>query len=108
MRKLDNQFMLDLKEKSLKELLEVVHRDHTLCLEIRDNYINIYYRGGNILCVRKKNSEYFYEFDLKYLNHDRYLMKNKPTVPTNGPITAYLELIPQLKQEMDQIGRAHV
>lgn len=102
MRKLDEQFMLDLKEGILKELLEVVHRDQTLCLEIRDNYINIYYRGGNILCVRKKNDEYFYEFDSMYLNHDRYIMLNKPNVPINGPITAYLELIPQLKQEMDR------
>lgn len=102
MRKLDEQFMLDLKEGILKELLEAVHRDHTLCLEIRDNYLNIYYRGGNILCVRKKNGEYFYEFDSMYLNHDRYIMRIKPNVPTNGSITAYLELIPQLKQEMDR------
>lgn len=102
MRKLDDQFMIDLREKCLKDLLEVVHRDHTLCLEIRENYINIYYRGGNILCVRKKNNEYFYEFDLKYFNHDRYLMSGKPIVPTSGPITVYLELIPQLKQEMDR------
>lgn len=102
MRKLSVQFMTDLMNGRLKELLEFVKRDNTLCLEIRENYINIYYRGGNILCVGVKNGEYYYEFDLEYFNHDRYLMPNKPVVPVTGAITSYLELIPQLKQEMDR------
>lgn len=102
MRKLDKQFIEDLKVGQLMELLELIKRDNTLCLEIRENYINIYYRGGNILCVRKKNSKYFYEFDLMYLEHDRYLMSTKPIIPNTGLITTYLELIPQLKQEMDR------
>lgn len=102
MRYLSNQFMFDLEFGNLKELLEFIKRDKTLCLEIRENYINIYYRGGNILCIRENNRGYHYEFDLKYFKHDRYLMPNKPIVPTSGPIISYLEIIPKLKQEMDR------
>jgi len=102
MRKLDNDFIKDLKKGLLKEVLELVHRDQTLCLEIRDNYINVYYRGGNILRIDKVGSKYTYAFNPKYFVHDRFLMSSKPVLPTSGPVSAYLELIPLLKQEMDR------
>jgi len=33
----------------MNDLSEGVLADRSLCLEIRENYINIYYRGGNLL-----------------------------------------------------------
>ncbi len=68
-RRLSDKFMADLESGLLKELLELVKNDYTLDLQIRANYINIYYRGGNILRVKAdKVKRYRFEFDDKYLN----------------------------------------
>jgi len=45
-RRLSDRFMKDLKSGLLQPLLQRVHDDPTLELEIRDDYINVYYRGG--------------------------------------------------------------
>lgn len=67
-RGLSNEFMADLESGFLKELLELVKNDYTLDLQIRDNYVNIYYRGGKILDVRAdKKKGYHFKFDEKYL-----------------------------------------
>lgn len=44
MRGLTDTFLNDLKQGKLKNVLVAVKSDDTLCLEIRDNYINIYYQ----------------------------------------------------------------
>lgn len=56
MRKLSLNFMSDLKQRDgvLNPILERVKHDHTLMLAIRENYLNIYYRGGNILRLTEK------------------------------------------------------
>lgn len=54
MRALSTTFMNDLKSNGiLHPLLERVKQDHTLMLSIRKDYINIYYRGGSILKVKR-------------------------------------------------------
>jgi len=50
----------------LHPLLDRVKKDHTLMLAIRDGYINIYYRGGNILRVTEQNDFYETFFDVQY------------------------------------------
>ena len=69
MRKLSPDFMTDLKEGGLlSPILKAVQTDKDLIMEIRKNYINIYYKGGSILklgCMRNKN-EYRPTFDEKY------------------------------------------
>lgn len=45
MRRLDEQFMDDFESRMLKPLLEAVIRDRDLSMEIRENYVNIYFRG---------------------------------------------------------------
>ncbi len=62
---LSETFMHDLLSGNLSKLLKTVKAD-TLCLEIRENYINIYYRGGNILRVTEANGHYAFGFDQKY------------------------------------------
>ncbi len=68
MRGLSEKFMsaLSKPEGMLHPVLERVKKDHTLMLAIRDGYINIYYRGGNILRITQ--CEGFYEtfFDIRY------------------------------------------
>jgi len=69
MRALSQAFMDDLLNLDglLHPLLERVKQDHTLMLSIRKDYINIYYRGGNILRVKEqRNSSYSAFFDNEY------------------------------------------
>jgi len=66
-RQLNSDFILALKSGSLSSILEIVHKDPTLDLNIRNNYINIYYRGGNILKITlDKARGYLFHFDKKY------------------------------------------
>jgi hypothetical protein len=62
-RRLSIDFMNDLKDTNglLYPILERVKQDHMLMLAIRDNYINIYYRGGNILRVNKERGKDSYK-----------------------------------------------
>lgn len=78
MRALSQTFMNDLLNPDglLHPILERVKQDHTLMLSIRKDYINIYYRGGNILRVKEQSSgPYSSFFDNKY---------NKSGVPSFG------------------------
>lgn len=61
MRGLSNEFIATLNSSKgigLKRVLDRVNSDSTLALEIRENYINIYYRGGNLLKIGEKDGVY--------------------------------------------------
>jgi hypothetical protein len=66
-RLLSDKFMNDLLLGELKELLDFVKKDNSLDLEIREDSINIYYRGGSALKVERKKSKYEYDFNVEYL-----------------------------------------
>ena len=69
MRELSNKFFCGLKNVKgmLHPVLERVQNDHALMLAIRDGYINIYYRGGNILNVKEqRQGSYLASFEVKY------------------------------------------
>lgn len=68
----NEKFIKSLKLGKLKEMLTIVNNDVDLDVQIRKDYLNIYYKGGNIA---KINSEDSVEFDMFYF----YLnMKNTP------------------------------
>jgi len=50
----------------LHSLLVAVLKDATLSMEIRENYINIYYRGGNLCRVSESGNRYVFHFDINY------------------------------------------
>lgn len=51
----------------LSQMLNVINDDNQLDFQIRNNYLNIYYKGGNIAKVTSENSVSFNEFYF-YLN----------------------------------------
>lgn len=67
MRGINGKFINDLKSGELTYFFEQVKADtESLCLAIRNNYINIYFRGGNLLKITQKRGGYSFHFDAKY------------------------------------------
>ncbi|MFH1317837.1 MAG: hypothetical protein ABIH71_02330 [Candidatus Omnitrophota bacterium] len=109
MRGLSKGFIMDFKGRSLlSPVLERVKNDSTLCLEIRENHINIYYRGGNIMRI-KENNDYVVFFDKKYCKLKKADKVNIPKIIKNLPaklkvksdVSAWVMAFPFLKQVMD-------
>lgn len=106
MRKLEQGFVDDLKTGDLSSLLDAVKADDTLCLEIRNNYINIYYRGGSLYRITKPNNKYLFKFDPGYTKHDNSVLSSYSStafqnLKANINYSEYVRYIPTLKTEMD-------
>lgn len=105
MRELSRTFITDLLGGLLNPILERVKKDSTLCLEIREGYINIYYRGGNIIEIReKKLGKYYASFDVKYISKPTpskllQIKKNYELLPPG--VDLWVDAIPLLKEQMD-------
>jgi hypothetical protein len=100
MRALSEQFLEDLKSGSLRLLNKVIKHDETLCLEIRSNYINVYYRGGSLFRVENRNG-YSFSFDQKYLNHGIDCGFEPLDLSRFQTIDDYVNGIALFKREMD-------
>jgi hypothetical protein len=100
-RGISDKFISELKTGLLCPALEAVLHDDTLCIEIRDDYINIYYRGGNMLRISEKPSGYSAAFDIKYCDHKKIGVKFKQQILGAKTVLEYVKLIPFLKAEMD-------
>ena len=99
MRGLPDKFLQDLLKGSLHGFLTAVQSDDTLCLEIRDDYVNIYYRGGNLCRIVPKSGSYSMKFDSNYAKTPKHkeLIKNKK----NWSISEWVANIPLLKLIID-------
>lgn len=97
MRRLLPDFINDLKGGKLKNFLTSVKEDDTLNLEIRNNYINIYYRGGNIFRIEQCTTGYKVHFDINYCS--KY--KNIISQILPGNYQKWTNSIPFIKAEMD-------
>ncbi len=64
-----SEFQKSLREGNLKKMLEIINADNNLDVQIRKEYLNVYYCGGNIV---KVNSEKSIGFDMYYY----YLQKD--------------------------------
>ena len=57
MRQVDNRFIQDLQNGELAYFLTQVKRNRNLLsLEIRNGYVNIYYKGGNLLKITQNRN----------------------------------------------------
>ncbi len=62
-RGIHNKIFYDsLTNGKLQKMVQVVINDLDLDIQIRNNYLNIYYKGGNIAKVTNENSVYFDKF----------------------------------------------
>ena len=103
MRGLTNQFVKELKSGLLEPILRLVEHDTTLGIEIRENYINVYYRGGNLLRIEEKGEAFKLWFDRNYLDEGTTRVGGDlPGVLGGGEdVARWMDVIPFLKHEMD-------
>lgn len=103
MRNLSAKFISDLREPTgvLYPIHERVGKDHTLMLAIRSDYVNIYYRGGNILKITNQNTgSYQAFFDNKYGKSGQQI--NLPyVISCQEDANKWIDYLPLLKQTMD-------
>ena len=85
------QFLKSLTSGKLKRMLYVINEDSDLDVQIRNNYLNIYYDGGNIAKVSSENSVVF---DKNYFYTD---MKN---VPAKNISTEVKEVLTKKRNEL--------
>lgn len=100
-RAISKDFLDDLLTGELKPLLDMVHIDDTLDLELRGKCINIYYRGGSLFRITEKVSRtYEIFFDLNYCDTEAW-RNTGIIVICNPTIQQAVKDIPYYKQAMD-------
>lgn len=104
MRKLSPKFMSDLVNSDgvLHPIITRVKEDHTLMLAIREDYINIYYRGGNILKLKEhKKGFYRASFDDKYNKSKLPIPYSPAEINIQNDSRSWIESFPSRKNVMD-------
>ena len=105
MRELSEKFLNNLMNPNglLQPILERVKQDHTLMLSIRDSYINIYYRGGNLLKVQEQSQgSYRSSFDVQYNKYRKKLPFLPQTISSKKDVQGWVDAFPHLKEIMDR------
>lgn len=103
MKTLSEDFFNDLKntEGLLHPILERVQQDNTLMLAIRNQYINIYYRGGNILRVKQGKGNYSTFFDDQYNKSGVPITSLPAAIKSQNDAHEWVKEFPRLKEIMD-------
>jgi len=100
MRGLSQKFMKDLtlENDKLKMLLSLVRADGALDLEIRENYVYIFYRGRSLYEIKPSGDDYIFRFDEEnYGKGCQWDDKAKELIS----VGQHLEAIPLLKSVID-------
>lgn len=92
MRGLSDKFITDLKTGFLNGLLKQVVADKDLDLQIRDNYLNIYYKGNSLLKLTQAGDTYRVDVDAKFRGD-----LDLPAIRDPATATTFIKAIPQLK-----------
>ncbi len=97
MRGLSKTFLYCLKSGFLSPLTDQVKRDHDLNLEIREGYINIYYKGNSLLRLVDTGSLICYKAE----SHPKFLEGICiPLELTEDSISEFIKAIPYLKENI--------
>ena len=100
-RGLSGEFFEELKGGFLAPLRERVVADKSLCLELRHNYINVYYRGGNLLRLSCETTGYTAFFDSKYFGGVERPALPQQHIRNSEDLASWLAVVPILKDAMD-------
>jgi len=110
-RVVSKTFADDLKHGKLSILLARIKEDDSLMLALRDGYINVYYRGGNLLRIEQKGlgGKYIATFDTKYNKKNANPLPVQFPYPVNDEADsrALVDAIPALKYAMDRYFSRH-
>jgi hypothetical protein len=104
MRGLSDRFMDHLGNDTglLNPITQRLRQDTTLDLQIRSDYINIYYRGGNLMKLSLVDGAYISKFDTKYRKDPSLLMPALPDVlKTRRDVVRWVDAFQHLKLLMD-------
>lgn len=102
MRVLSDNFFNCLKSGFLSGITESVKRDPDLNLEIRDAYINIYYKGNSLLKLAKTGSPDHYKAEI----HKKFLAGISLSLDfTANSVDKFLSAIPLIKQNIVTLGK---
>ena len=102
---LSHDFIADLQDEGyLSSLIDSIRKDSSLSLEIRHDYINMYYRGGNLLRLNKlKDHIYLPFFDDNYFSDKIGFLQGLPKeISSFSDIDQWRYKFPALKSEMDR------
>ena len=104
-RIISNNFVRDLEDGVLRNILKYVKSDTTLAMEIRKDCINIYYRGGSLLKI-KEAGENLYNgyFDKNYIkseNSQGVVVECITGIDSVSKANKLIDYIPKIKQQMD-------
>ena len=106
-RGISEEFDGQLTSGILRPILERLRRDDTLSLEIRNGYIDIYYRGGRLLNLRAnaKADKFTTAFDERYCVEEEWCPKLPPnpgkTIASPEQAQAWVDVFASHKQIMD-------
>lgn len=111
-RQISQKMLQALQSGVLHPLLELIHHDQTLDMELRGNFINIYYRGGSLFTIteiKEENDSSFTIYfnstgnknDKGYCNSSLYKAKGRSPLPDHPSLEKAVQNIPLYKQAMD-------
>lgn len=109
MRGINNRFINDLLAGELSFFLNAVKENPSLfSLAIRSNYINIYYRGGNLIKIIQNKKGYTFHFNALYCLHKQDdSAYDKLHALCSNSITDYQDNFNLMLTEMDSWFLAH-
>ncbi len=104
MRKLSDSFLQDLKSGFLSGLMAQVRQDRDLDLEIREDYLNIYYKGNSLLKLAEVQAgRYRVEIHPKFTRDTKF-----QDLTDEATTHLFLAQIPSIKENIIQYGKSSI
>jgi len=101
MRGLSPEFINDLRRGVLSPLLEAVHEDRDLILEIREDYLNVYFRGHSLLKLQRKGAAYPFSLHKKFRAE---ALCSLSRLANQGDTKQFVSAIPEIKARILGLG----